>query len=138
MNISEVTALVIAASGVGGTYTAYRLGQRGQHNDEKQQAAATRLQERISAFDELESLNDRLSKEVDRLRELLGEAETRGDLRLSQQTSRCRERIEELTTAVATLQSVVLSEVASAAAAESVQRAERHVATDHPSDSSDA
>lgn len=132
MNLSEVTALVIAASGVIGTYTAYRLGQRGQHNDERQQTAATKLQERISAFDELESLNDRLSKETDRLRVLLTEAEARGDLRLSQQTGRCRERIEELTTAVATLQSVVLSEVAKASAEEAVERAEAHVKTDHP------
>lgn len=132
MNVSDLTALAIAGSGVVGAFASYHLGKRGQHNDEKQQTAATKLQERISAFDELESLNDRLSKETDRLRVLLTEAEARGDLRLAQQTGRCRERIEELTTAVATLQSVVLSEVVKASAEVAVERAEHHLKTDHP------
>lgn len=132
MSVEQLTALIIAASGVLGTYVAWRLGQRGQHNDEKQQAAATSLQERIAAFDELESLNDRLTTENKRLRELVDEAEARGDMRLAAQGRRCRERIEEMTTAIATLQSVVLSEVATASAQHAIDRGTEHIATEHP------
>lgn len=132
MSVEQLTALIIALSGIGGTYVAWRLGQRGQRNDEKQQAAATNLQERIAAFDELESLNDRLTTENKRLRELVDEAEARGDMRLAAQGRRCRERIEEMTTAISTLQSVVLSEVARASAEDAVERARDHTRTDHP------
>jgi uncharacterized phage infection (PIP) family protein YhgE len=132
VSVQQLTGLIIALSGVLGTYVAWRLGQRGQRNDEKQQAAATSLQERIAAFDELESLNDRLTTENTRLRELVTEAETRGDLRLAQQAGRCRERITEMTTAISTLQSVVLSEVARASAQEANERAQKHLDADHP------
>lgn len=132
MTVEQLTALIIALSGVLGTYVAWRLGQRGQKNDEKQQAAATSLQERIAAFDELESLNDRLTTENKRLRELVDEAEARGDLRLAAQGRRCRERIEEMTSAIATLQSVVLSEVARESAKDATERARDHIAEDHP------
>jgi uncharacterized phage infection (PIP) family protein YhgE len=132
VSVEQLTALIIALSGILGTYVAWRLGQRGQRNDEKQQAAATNLQERIAAFDELESLNDRLNAENKHLRELVGEAESRGDLRLAAQGRRCRERIDEMTTAISTLQSVVLSEVARVSSSEASQRAHEHVETDHP------
>lgn len=132
MSVEQLTALIIALSGVLGTYVAWRLGQRGQHNDEKQQAAATNLQERVAAFDELESLNDRLTTENSRLRELVSEAESRGDIRLAAQGRRCRERIEEMTTAIATLQSVVLSEVARESARDATDRARDHLRSDHP------
>lgn len=134
MSVEQLTALIIALSGVLGTYVAWRLGQRGQHNDEKQQAAATNLQERVAAFDELESLNDRLTSENGRLRELVSEAESRGDIRLAAQGRRCRERIEEMTTAIATLQSVVLSEVARESARDATDSAREHLRSDHPGD----
>ena len=51
MDVGEVTALIVAATGVLGAATAYTLGKRGQRNDEKQQVAANKLQERIAAFD---------------------------------------------------------------------------------------
>jgi len=127
-----MTALIIAVSGVLGSYAAWRLGQRGQKNDEKQQAAATNLQERIAAFDELESLNDRLTAENQRFRELVNEAEARGDMRLAAQGRRCRERLEEMTTAISTLQSVVLSEVARASAQDASEKARDHLRVDHP------
>ena len=53
MSVPEITGLLIAVTGLLGAFVSYRLGQRGQHVDEKQQAAATKLQERIAAFDEL-------------------------------------------------------------------------------------
>lgn len=144
MNLSEITALVIAGSGVAGTYTAYRLGKRGQHNDEKQQEAATRLQKRITAFDELESLNARLTEEnarliaeVARLRPLEDEATARGDLRLARQATRCREQLQQVTTALATLQSVVVSEIANASAQHAIDLAEQHIADDHPDEQPD-
>lgn len=133
MTVAEqITSFIIALSGILGSWGAWRLSQRGQRNDEKQQAAATNLQERIAAFDELESLNDRLTTENKRLRELATEAETRGDLRLAQQAGRCRDRLAEMTTALATLQSVVLSEVARESAKDAADRGAQHIATDHP------
>lgn len=132
MQIGDATALLIAASGVAGTYTAYRLSKRGQRNDEKQQAAATKLQDRITAFDELESLNDRLSTENARLRDLYAEAETRGDVRLATQARRCRAALDETTAALTALQSVVLAEVSKIAAQDAIEHAQRHVSTDHP------
>lgn len=144
MTLGDVTALVIAASGIGGTYTAYRLGKRGQHNDEMQQEAATKLQKRITAFDELESLNDRLTKDIERLqlentnlRALILEAESRGDLRLARQANRCREQLDQLGTALATLQSVVVSEIASASAQHAIDLTEQHLSDDHPDEQPD-
>lgn len=132
MTVGEITAVIIAVSGVMGLILSHKLGIIGQKNDAKQQAAATKLQERIAAFDELESLNDRLNAEIGRLRDLVNEAEARGDVRLAAQGRRCRDRIEELTTAVSTLQSVVLSEVARASASDIARRADEHLSTDHP------
>jgi len=132
LDLGDVTAIVVAATGLVGGVTSYKLGKRGQRNDETQQAAATRLQERIAAFDEMESLNDRLEKENLRLRALVDEAEARGDLRLAAQGRRCRERLDDLTTAMSTLQSVVLAEMAQKSAGEAVDRAREHITTDHP------
>ena len=78
MDVGTVTALVVAGTGAVGAYTSYRLGKRGQENDKKQQAAAQTLQERIAAFDELESLNDRLEAENKRLREATCGSRLRG------------------------------------------------------------
>ena len=132
LSTGDIATLIVALTGVGGLYPSYRLGQRGHENDKKQQAAATTLQERIAAFDELESLNDRLEKENLRLRALVDEAEARGDLRLAAQGRRCRERLDDLTTAMSTLQSVVLAEMAQKSAGEAVDRAREHITTDHP------
>lgn len=139
MNIGELTALIIAITGCAGLYLSHRLGILGQKKDAQQQAAATKLQERIAAFDELESINDRLTKALEsadtenrRLRELVTEAEVRGDLRLAAQGRRCGQRLEEMSAALVTLQSVVLSEVAKASARHEVDLASQHVATDHP------
>lgn len=131
MDVSDVTAIIIALAGVAGTVTAYLLSKRGQHNDEKQQEAATKIQKRITAFDELESLNDRLSNENSRLRDLATEAETRGDARLAQQARRCRGTLDETVAALASLQAVVLSEIATASAGDAIERAEKHMRDDH-------
>jgi hypothetical protein len=132
MDVGTLTALIVAATGLIGATSAYLLGKRGQQADKNQQDAKHRLEKRIAAFDELESLNDRLEKENTRLRELLVEAEATGDLRLSRQARRCRERLDETTAALAVLQSVVLAEVSRVAAADAVQRAADHIADDHP------
>ena len=100
--------------------------------------------ERATAFDELESLNDRLTKDIERLqtentslRALVLEAESRGELRLARQANRCREQLEQVTTALATLQSVVVSEIASASAQHAIDLTEQHRRSDHPDEQPD-
>lgn len=144
MDVSDITAAVIAASGVLGIYTSYRLGKRGQRNDETQQTAAQRLQERIAAFDELESLNERLGVENTRLatenvglRNLIAEAEAAGNIRLARQAARCRDQITETVAALTALQSVVVAEVAKAAADMAITRADRHLGEEHPDEEPD-
>jgi hypothetical protein len=131
MDLSDVTASAIAVTGLLGAASAYVLGKRGQKNDEKQQEAATKLQKRITAFDELESLNDRLSTENARLRDLYSEAETRGDARMAVQAKRCREQLQKSMDAMSTLQSVVLSEIAKASAEDAIERGRQHILEDH-------
>ena len=137
MTVASATALIVAITGLVGILLAHRLGLLGQKKDAIQQAAATKLQERIAAFDELESLNDRLHKEIDRLRDLLGEAETRGDARLAIQARRCADRLQENVAALATLQAVVLSEIANTAAERAIADAQRHVLEEHPDEQPD-
>lgn len=134
MTVGEITATIVALTGAAGLYLSHRLGLIGQRNDEKQQAAANKIQERVTAFDELESLNDRLKTENDRLRDLLAEAETRGDVRLANQARRCRQVLEETTAALTSLQSVVLSEVARVAAKDAGEQVEKHLSNEHPED----
>lgn len=132
MSVGEATGLIVAVTGVLGLILAHRLGLLGQRKDAQAQAAATRLQERVAAFDELESLNDRLGTENARLRELLVEAEATGNLRLARQAQRCRAALDETTAALASLQAVVLAEVSQATASHSINRAQQHIADDHP------
>ena len=144
MDVSDLTSFIIAGAGILGTYVSWRLGQRGQKNDERQQSAATSLQKRITAFDELESLNDRLSAEivrlnteVARLQGLIAEAETRGDIRLAKQASRCRERLEDMSATMVVMQSVVLSEVTRTAAQNQLDLTAQHIADEHPDEAPD-
>lgn len=139
MSTGELTGLIVALTGVAALLFSHRLGILGQKKDAQQQAAATKLQERIAAFDELESINDRLTTalanadvENARLRALIDEAETRGDLRLAAQGRRCAHRLSEMSAALVTLQSVVLSEVHRSSAQHEIDLAGQHVAVDHP------
>ena len=50
------------------------------------------------------------------------------------QARRCRQTLDEMVAAMTALQSVVLSEVAHAAADDATDRARRHVEQDHPAD----
>lgn len=142
-DLGNLTGLIVAASGVLGIVLAHRLGLLGQRKDAEQQAAANKIAERIAAFDELESINDRLEKENDRLqgdiaqlRALAQEAETRGDLRLARQASVCRDRLTEVTAALASLQSVVVSDIARQSAQHAIDLADSHLAT-HPDETPD-
>lgn len=133
MSVGEATGLIVATTGLVGLILAHRLGLLGQKKDAQQQAAATKLQKRITAFDELESLNDRLEKENERLRVLIDEADARGDVRLARQGERCRTTLAHLTAAIATLQSLVTAEiVAEVHAGEVIDQARRHIELDHP------
>lgn len=139
MSVGELTALIIAITGVVALILSHRLGILGQKKDVQQQAAATKLQERIAAFDEMESINDRLTTaltnadvENTRLRALIDEAETRGDLRLAAQGRRCAHRLSEMSAALVTLQTVVLSEVARSSAQNTADLASQHIVEDHP------
>lgn len=140
-DLGTLTGLIVAASGVLGILLAHRLGLLGQKRDVEQQQAANKIAERIAAFDELESLNDRLTTENARLREenrewrsLEAEADARGDVRLAQQARRCRERLDSTVAALATLQAVVVSEVARSSAQNAIDVAELHLSTEHPAD----
>lgn len=132
MSVGELTGLIVAGTGLLGLFLAHYLGLIGQRKDAQQQTAATKLQERIASFDELESLNTHLREEINRLRDLLNEAETRGDVRLAAQARRCSARLEETFTALATLQSVVLSEIARADTNDVIAEGRRHIADEHP------
>ena len=141
MDAGDITAVVIAATGLAGVWLSHRLGLLGQRKDAEQQKAAHRLAERVEYFDELESINDRLTAEntrlraeVESLRTLISEAEARGDIRLAQQATRCRERLDDLIATVSTLQGVVVAEMAKTQAGDAIEKAMRHVAADHPED----
>ena len=136
-DLGQVASFILALVAVAGAITSWRLGKRGQHTAEIEQAAKRSLEERVTAFDELESLNDRLEKENARLRELATEAEVAGDARLARQAHRCREQLEQMTATVALLQGVVLDELTRAAAGDSIEKAARHVAEDHPESPTD-
>lgn len=141
MTVGEAASLIVATTGLIGLFLAHRLGLLGQKKDAQQQAAATKLQERIASFDELESLNDRLGientrlrAEADHLRTLIVEAESRGDMRLAAQGRRCRETLDRTLAAMVSLQSVVVAEMSRASTDETVRKAREHLASEHPDD----
>ena len=148
MSVGEVTGLIVAITGLLGIVLAHRLGLRGQRKESQAQIALGRLQERKDAFDELESLNDRLmaenkhlretkAEDDQRLRELLAEMEATGNLRLARQARRCREQLDEAIAAIAALQAVVLAEITKASADVALDRARDHLSTDHPDTADD-
>ena len=53
-------------------------------------------------------------------------------MRLAAQGKRCRETLDQMTTAVATLQSLVTAEVVKASGDDALDTARRHVDRDHP------
>lgn len=139
--LGQVASLILALVAVGGAVTSWRLGKRGQTTAEVEQAAKRRLDERIASFDELESINDRLEKEVarltgenSRLRDLANDADAAGNARLARQAHRCREQLEQMMATVALLQGVVLDEMTRAQAGDAIESTVRHVAKDHPED----
>ena len=139
MDGGSITAAIIAATGAAGVWLSHRLGLLGQRKDAQQQEAAHRLAERIEYFDELESINERLSAENTRLRAdvesargLIAEAEATGNVRLSQQAARCRARLDDLISTVSMLQGVVVAEMARSQAGDAIESAVRHQAADHP------
>lgn len=140
----SLPSIIVAVTGLIGAATAYLLGKRGQRNDEVQQHAKAKLEQRVAAFDELESINDRLEaenarlvREVERLRDLIGEAEDTGNIRLAQQAARCRSRLDDLIATIAMLQGVVVSEMARTQAGGAIEDAVRHVSADHPEEEPD-
>jgi hypothetical protein len=139
LDLGQIASLILALVAVGGAFTSWRLGKRGQVAAEREQAANTRVEDRLQAFDELESINDRLNKDVerltkenDRLRGLADEADHAGNARLARQAHRCREQLEQLIATVSLLQGVVVQEMARSQAGDAIEAAVRHVARDHP------
>ena len=139
LTLAGVAQLVLAAVAVAGAVTSWVLGKRGARTAETEQAAKQQLEEHMEAFHQVESLNDRLSKELDRttrdVDRLRADLETMQDVagqRLAEQGRRCRARLDDLTATLSALQGVVLSEIAKASAGDAIEGAMRHVATDHP------
>ena len=143
LDLQEVSAFTLAVVGLLGWLTSSRLSKRGQRTQELQSAAAAKMAERVQTFEEIKEVAETRLEEVQRLREdlerargLLREVEDTGNLRLSAQAARCRDRLEGLIAVVTTLKSVVVSEIAQTAAADAAEAAERHLDTDHPEDPS--
>lgn len=132
MDWDGISGLILALVGVGGLVSGWFLNRRGQRTQEYQADAAAKIAERTQAFAEVEALNDDLKEENDRLRRVITEAEVTGERRLSAQAQRCRNRLDDMTAALAALRSVVLSEVVQASADDALEAAVEHVATDHP------
>lgn len=137
MDWDGVSTFILALVGVGGLVSGWFLNRRGQRTQEYQADAAAKLSERAQAFDEVERLNDDLREENERLRKVIAETEATGERRLGAQAQRCRNRLDDMTAALAALRSVVLSEVVQASADDALEAAVDHVATDHP-DTNDA
>lgn len=143
VDLGQIASIILALVAVVGAITSWLLGRRGQANAEREQAAKNRIEERVVAYNELESINDRLTKDVerltkenDRLRGLADEALAAGDARLSRQAHRCREQLEQLIATVSLLQGVVVQEMARGQAGDAIEAAVRHVAADHPGEES--
>lgn len=131
MTVAELSGLILALVAVAGSITGYVLSKRGQNKEERQQAAANELATRAQGFTEMEGIVTRLREEVTDLREENDRIEARGDKRLTDQKARCSAVIESLSTAVTTLQGVVVSEVAREAAQITTDAAVRHVDRNH-------
>lgn len=132
MNVQAVTSVLLAGSTVTGLITSYALGKRGQNEQSRQQTAANRLAERAQAFDEMKAIVDEVKDQNARLFERIDRINAASDSDLKRQAERCRTTIDHLSTAMATLQGIVVSEIATAAGSHAVQEAQRHVADDHP------
>ena len=134
MDLQSVSSLILALVGVGGLGTSFVLNKRGAAAQEKQQEKANRLAERVQSFDELESLNDRLGADIERLRAQLREVEEASDRRQRAQAQRCRTQLEDMVTTINALRGVILSEVMKASAVEATAHVAEHLALDHAHD----
>jgi hypothetical protein len=135
VNLSTLGPLLLGAAGLIGALSAAVTGIRGLRQTGRTQSAATLLAERVQALTELESVVTRLRDEItrleglndrDRLRHERALAETQ--VELDEQAGRCARQIRLVVEAMETLRSVVVDEIARAAASTAIQRANGHAA----------
>lgn len=118
--------LVPAATGFVG-WLAYLGVKRGNRVEQNQQNAKNKLDERVQTLAELQAVNKGLTEENTRLKADRDAAYTRHRDELTRATDACRRQLATLTGAIETLRTVVLDEVARAAAGEVVERTREHV-----------
>lgn len=139
MDFQGLSALILSLVGVGGLVSSWVLNKRGTRNQETQQVVANRLSERAQTFDEMESLNERLTAdnarkdaEIDRLHRQGNERDQISEKRLRWQADRCRTQLEGSATVIQLLQGIVLSENAKQDATEALEDVRDHIEHDHP------
>lgn len=119
-----IAALIAALSG-------WSLSRRGQRDTATQTQAASKLAERVQAFDEMKSLVDELNAQLKDARAAVREAAVENDRRSDEQGRRCRTAIDHALDTIAVLQHVVRDEIEKEAAEVVRAEAKRHVNTDH-------
>lgn len=125
------TNLILGLIGSALTFLAYRLNRRGQAEENRQRTIARKMDQKAQAFEQLESLNLRLAEENARLRTELGRQEQAEDKAVHRQANLCRAQLEAVLGAMATLQNVVVSEVATVSAQRSIETALEHIELYH-------
>lgn len=122
---------LIAIATLFAAVSGYYLSKRGQRDTATQQGAATKLAERVQAFDEMKTLVDELNGQLRDARAALREAAVENDRRSDEQGRRCRVAIDHALDTIAVLQHVVRDEIEKEAAEVVKAEARRHTNTDH-------
>lgn len=149
MDLSGAAAILMAVAAVLTTVFGLRQNKRGQAKEEQQEAAANKLAERVENYRELSSYADRLEQQLTKAQEALDTRDEvhaadmarlaqSSDRRRHEQDERCRAQLTAALDNVHTLQSIVRDEIAKSAAFDTEDNGRRHLATDHPTDESEA
>lgn len=128
----DATGIIMAVSGtvvgVGGLV----LSRRGQKDEAVQEAAATKLADRVQGYNELAAYTDRIEKQLEKATAALTAQEVTADRRRNEQSQRCRAALSSAMDTLHTLQAVVRAEISKEAAHDAIDEAGRHLAVDHP------
>lgn len=135
MNLSVLGPILLGAAGLVGALSAAVTGIRGLRQTGRTQSAAALLAERVQALTELETVVTRLRDEITRLENLNDRDRTRHEralaemqVELNETQTRCATQIRLVTEAMETLRSVVVDEIARAAATTAIRKASGHAA----------
>lgn len=135
MTLAVLGPILLGAAGIIGALSAAVTGIRGLRQTGRTQSAASLLAERVQALTELESVVTRLRDEITRLEGLNDRDRSRHEralaekqVELDETQTRCTQQIRLVTEAMETLRSVVVDEIARAAATTAIQDAAGHAA----------